>query len=278
MSRAGRRLLLGTAGAATARVIAGTLAGPVGTSPAWQRANYRGELVSLLGGPAVVLAGAAGVAASWQVPARLRLAAVVAGLGAGAVGRYDDRYDDRYGIGTARGFAGHLDALAGGRVSTGIVKIVGIGAGGLAAGALAGRHALDALLAGAVVAGTANLVNLMDLRPGRALKSGLAISLLLVARPEVGGELVAGPLGAVTALLPADLAQRTMLGDAGANGLGALLGVGLIAAASRRRLVVLLLLLVGLTVASEVVSFSAVIDRVRPLRWLDRLGARPLSG
>ncbi|MGI8681682.1 MAG: hypothetical protein ACR2JO_06060 [Mycobacteriales bacterium] len=274
MSRAGRRLLLGTAGAATARVIAGTLAGPVGTSPAWQRANYRGEPVSLLGGPAVVLAGAAGVAASWQVPARLRLAAVVAGLGAGAVGRYDDRY----GIGTARGFAGHLDALAGGRVSTGIVKIVGIGAGGLAAGALAGRHALDALLAGAVVAGTANLVNLMDLRPGRALKSGLAISLLLVARPEVGGELVAGPLGAVTALLPADLAQRTMLGDAGANGLGALLGVGLIAAASRRRLVVLLLLLVGLTVASEVVSFSAVIDRVRPLRWLDRLGARPLPG
>ena len=277
MSRAARRLLLGTAGAATARVIVGTLAGPVGTSPAWQRANYRGELVSLLGGPAVVLAGAAGVAASWQVPARLRLAAVVAGLGAGAVGRYDDRYDDR-SIGTARGFAGHLDALAAGRVSTGIVKIFGIGAGGLAAGALVRRHAVDAVLAGAVVAGIANLVNLMDLRPGRALKSGLALSLPLVARPEVGGELVAGPLGAVAALLPADLAERTMLGDAGANGLGALLGVALIAAASRRRLVVLLLLLVGLTVASEVVSFSVVIDRVRPLRWLDRLGARPLPG
>ena len=33
-----------------------------------------------------------------------------------------------------------------------------------------------------------------------------------------------------------------------------------------------MLVLLALNVAAELVSFSAVIDRVPPLRWLDRLG------
>ena len=73
-------------------------------------------------------------------------------------------------------------------------------------------------------------------------------------------------------LLPPDLRERTMLGDGGANALGAALGVALAGVLSRAETVALLATVVVLTAMSEVVSFSAVIDRVTPLRWLDRLG------
>lgn len=272
MNRPVRRLLLGGAGAATGRVLLEVLATRSGAGPAWRRVNYRGRPVSLLEGPAVVAAGVAGALAVPGLPLRLRAAAAVAGLGAGAVGRYDDRY----GADSGRGFAGHVDAFVRRRDSSGMVKIVGIGATGLAAGAFCTRPALvDAVLAGAVVAGTANLVNLLDLRPGRAIKGTILMGLPVLVRPGPAGDLLAGPLGAAAGVLPTDLAEATMLGDAGANGLGALLGLAMAAGSNRRRLAGLLLVLATLTAASEVVSFSAVIDRVPALRWVDSLGRAP---
>lgn len=268
MSPAARRLLPAVGGAVTARLLLAILEqrAAAGTST-WRAVNYAGRPVSLLAGPAVVAAGA-GVAAVGAAPARWRLAAVVAATGAAAAGRYDDRH----GAGPEKGLAGHLAALRRGAPGTGTVKVLGIGASGLAAGALVRRDLLDAVLAGAVVAGCANLVNLFDLRPGRALKVVVAGSLAVVAGRGGGAELLAGPAGAAAAMLPADLTERTMLGDTGANGLGALVGVGLVIGGRRRRLVALLLGTAALTAASEVVSYSAVIDRVPPLRWVDRLG------
>ena len=66
-----------------------------------------------------------------------------------------------------------------------------------------------------------------------------------------------------------------MLGDAGANPLGALCGLAALAAApaAGARWIILIVLL-ALNLVSEVVSFTAVIDRVAPLRWLDRLGSQ----
>lgn len=273
MSGALRRVALAGSGAVAARGLVGVLAaGPAGRSTHWRARNFRGQPVSLLGGPAAVLAASA-VAAGTSAPPRLRLALVAAGCGAAAVGRYDDRF----GAPSARGLAGHLDAFFSGRNSTGVVKIFGIGASGLAAGALARPAVVDAVLAGGVVAGTANLVNLLDLRPGRALKA-----VLLVAGPAClwpgGAELLVGPLGAAAGVLATDLAEQTMLGDTGANGLGAMVGLGLAAGAGRARLAALLGVLAALTAASEAVSFSAVIDRVPALRRVDRLGARPRPG
>ena len=87
---------------------------------------------------------------------------------------------------------------------------------------------------------------------------------------------VAAPLGAAAALLPEDLGERAMLGDAGANALGALLGVAAATSLSRPARLVLLAAITGLTAASEVVSFTAVIERTPALRWLDMLGRRPV--
>jgi hypothetical protein len=91
------------------------------------------------------------------------------------------------------------------------------------------------------------------------------------------GGLVAGPTGAAAAVLPADLGERVMLGDCGANAAGALLGLRLAALRSRTARTALLVGVAGLTLASEQVSFTAVIESTPGLRGLDRLGRRPPS-
>jgi UDP-N-acetylmuramyl pentapeptide phosphotransferase/UDP-N-acetylglucosamine-1-phosphate transferase len=274
-----RKAVAGTVlGAAAARVAYTLLTRrPPREEKLWLRTNHRGEPVTLLEGPAFVAGAVTAVAVAPGVPARMRMAAVFAGTAAGALGAYDDLA----GSGDSRGFKGHLAALAHGEVTTGAVKILGIGATGLAAAALAGTGRrrsgrrstrADLLINGALVAGCANLLNLFDLRPGRAIKVGA-----LAALPGTlsGSAVTAAPLGAALALLPEDLGERAMLGDAGANALGALLGLS---AAHLPRPVRLGILtgVVALNAASEFVSFTKVIQATPALRWLDQLGRRPV--
>jgi UDP-N-acetylmuramyl pentapeptide phosphotransferase/UDP-N-acetylglucosamine-1-phosphate transferase len=274
-----RRLALAGAGAAAARGLlrgAGSL--PPATRAGLERANHRGEPISLIAGPVVALAATAAAAAGATTP-RLRTATLVAGLGAGALGLYDDIAGSRPEQRADKGFRGHLRALAAGRVSAGAVKVAGIGAAGLAAGALLGgspaRPLRDAVLAGGIVAGTANLLNLLDLRPGRAIKAATVLGAPLLTGEA--GDLVAGPLGAAAAVLPEDLGESVMLGDAGANALGALLGLGLAARLGTAGRWTALAGLVALTVASERVSFTRVIEATPGLREFDRLGRRPVG-
>ncbi|QKW36675.1 hypothetical protein HUT06_23790 [Actinomadura sp. NAK00032] len=244
----------------------------------WGRTNHRGEPVTLLEGPAFV-AGAA--AAGLLVPGaagRTRAAALLAGTGSGVLGGYDDLA----GSGASRGFKGHLTALARGEVTSGAVKILGIGATGLAAAAVAGSpapsrtgRAFDTLVNGAIIAGGANLMNLFDLRPGRAIKVGLLAGGPL-ALTRSGSAVVAAPLGAAVALLPEDLGERAMLGDTGANALGALLGLGATRLGRGPRLAVLAGL-AGLNAASEFVSFTKVIAGNPVLNRIDMLGRRPAA-
>jgi hypothetical protein len=243
---------------------------PPGGGPTWDRVNHRGEPVTLLEGPAVAAAAVAAglVTPGLPVPARMALAA--AGTGAAAFGGYDDLA----GGGDSRGFRGHLGALARGEVTSGTVKLAGIGAAGLAAGALAGGPAGDAIINAGLAAGCANLINLFDLRPGRAIKVTLAAGAAL-ATASAGARLAAAaPAGAALALLPEDLGEQAMLGDCGANALGAMLGVAAARLPGKARLAALVAV-AGLTAASERVSFSRVIDRTPALRWLDQLGRRP---
>lgn len=252
---------------------------PPGGAKLWNRTNHRGEPVTLLEGPAVAMAAVAASAFGPGLPARVRAALITAGTGAAAFGGYDDLA----GNGNRRGFRGHLGALARGEVTTGAVKIGGIGATGLLAAAALGGPPVDAVINAGLVAGGANLLNLFDLRPGRALKVALAGGALLAAggtpgddgEPPGGARVVAAPVGAAAALLPEDLGERAMLGDAGANALGAMLGVAAAASLSRPARLGLLAGIIGLTAASEVVSFTAVIERTPALRRLDMLGRRP---
>jgi len=268
---------------------------PPGGAAAWTRTNHRGEQLTLLEGPALAAGAVLAAAAAPGLPPRARAALMTAAAGAAACGGYDDLA----GSGDRRGFRGHLGALAHGEVTTGAVKLGGIGAAGLAASGLLGGPAADVLVNAGLIAGCANLVNLFDLRPGRAIKVAVAGGLLAAvpgsaarrravpagpahagpahAGPAAlpAGTLLALPLGAALALAGEDLGERAMLGDAGANALGALLGTVAAASLSRPARLALLAGITGLTAASEVVSFTRVIERTPPLRWLDMLGRRP---
>ncbi|SCX54066.1 hypothetical protein SAMN03159343_2996 [Klenkia marina] len=246
----------------------------------WRRTNYAGRPLTLLGGPA--LAAAATVSAAAGAPAGWAPAAALVGTVSGVVGGYDDQAGARADQARDKGLAGHLAALRAGRVSAGAVKVAGLGAAGLAAGLLtrSGRGSsssraggvADVVLTTGLVAGTANLVNLLDLRPGRAAKAGALLALPLLAGPA--GGLAAGPLGACLAVLPTDLDERIMLGDCGANALGAVLGLRLAAGRRRSGRVAALGVVTALTLASEKVSFTRVIESTPGLRELDRLGRR----
>ncbi|GAA0920318.1 hypothetical protein [Nonomuraea longicatena] len=244
----------------------------------WTRTNHRGEPITLLEGPAFALGASAAAALTPGLPPRVRLAALLAGAGSGALGGYDDLW----GTTSAKGFKGHLSALAKGEVTSGAVKILGIGATGLAAAALVSRGPADALVNGAIVAGGANLANLFDLRPGRAIKVGLLAGLPLLAaglfeHDARAAALAAVPLGAAAALLPEDLGERAMLGDAGANALGALLGLAAVTRLGRPGRYALLGTVAVLTAASEKVSFTKVIAGNPVLNRIDMLGRRPVA-
>jgi hypothetical protein len=83
---------------------------------------------------------------------------------------------------------------------------------------------------------------------------------------------VAVVAGAVSVLLVPDLREQLMLGDAGANPIGAALGLGVVLTFSPTVRTVVLVVVLVLNLVSERVSFSSVIRSVAPLRVLDDLG------
>ena len=189
--------------------------------------------------------------------------------------------DDLTGATDVKGLRGHLGELRSGTVTTGSVKLFGLLATGLLVGAAARRGrggAVDAVLAGGVVAGSANMANLLDLRPGRAVESLPARRPRFrwsVKRPvDAAGsaQWSLAPVGAVAATIGDDLAERAMLGDTGANALGAAWGVGAAASMSRGGLFTTLAALSALTLLSERVSFSQLIEQTPPLKFAGRAG------
>lgn len=151
----------------------------------WERTNFHGVTVTLRGG--VAMAGAAvasaAVASALSDQPRAALGGAVAALGGAVAGYIDDVDQGAHDGGkVAKGLKGHLGALAHGQVTTGVIKIAGIGASALAASALVGSKATsvggkvaDLALNTVLIAGTANLANLLDLRPGRALKATVLV-------------------------------------------------------------------------------------------------------
>jgi UDP-GlcNAc:undecaprenyl-phosphate/decaprenyl-phosphate GlcNAc-1-phosphate transferase len=202
---------------------------------------------------------------------------MLAGLfGFGALGFLDDVL----GGDAERGWRAHLRALAAGRLSAGGVKLFGGGVLALMLASAAGSTASGAggalrLAAdGALVALAANLGNAFDRAPGRTIKVSLCawVPLALAARGGAAGVALGPVMGAALGLLPEDLGERLMLGDAGANALGAGLGLAaLLTLGPGARLVVTGVLAV-LNVAADVISFSKVIRRTPTLDRLDQLG------
>jgi UDP-GlcNAc:undecaprenyl-phosphate/decaprenyl-phosphate GlcNAc-1-phosphate transferase len=250
----------------------------------FERENFRGRalptavgiivaLVVLTADAVVAVVVAAGSEPDAGAVDALRLTAVTA-LGFGLLGLLDDLG----GTGESGGFVGHLRALGRGRLTTGAIKLFGGAAVAIVVVATREPDAIGRVLAdGALVALAANLGNLFDRAPGRTIKVALVAFLVLVvaagAEPELAGAALA--VGAGAGLLTADLGERLMLGDSGANVLGAALGLGVVLACSPGVRTGVLVAVAALNLASEWVSFSRVIDAAPPLRAADRWGRQP---
>ena len=252
--------------------------------PVFERENFRGRrlptavgllvaLVAVAVDALTAVAVAAGAEPDDAAVAGLRLVTVAA-LGFALLGLLDDLG----GAGQSGGFRGHLRSLAAGRLTTGAVKLFVGAAVGVVVVSVREPDSLGRVLAdGALVALAANLGNLFDRAPGRTTKVALVALVALVlavgAVPELAG--VALVVGAGAGLLPADLHERLMLGDAGANVLGAALGLGVVLACAPATRTAVLVVVALLNLASERVSFSRVIAGVPPLRAADGWGRQP---
>ena len=133
---------------------------------------------------------------------------------------------------------------------------------GIPALALAATRSLRGAL---LVSLSANALNQLDTRPGRALKAFAACAVLL------GGPVRSyAPIAVL--LAPYDLREMTMLGDAGSNALGAVLGYGSVATFTPRGQRLAIAALAGLTVIGELRSLGELIERTPGLSQIDRLG------
>jgi len=204
--------------------------------------------------------------------------------------------DDLAGEANARGWRGHLTAFfRQKKVTTGFIKLVGGGVGAIFLSAWLfsvnvspslprlSAHWLSLLVFGTVlIALSANTLNLLDVRPSRALKGFWVLSLvgLLLSGGEGWWSLLPLLAGTV-AYAPADFRRQAMMGDAGSNPLGACFGVWVLnhwmspsSSIVTVELWVLLAIFVAFQFYAECRSLTEDIKRVPPLRWLDELGVK----
>lgn len=240
------------------------------------RRNVRdAEVPATLGAALWLGAAAAGAVGAGLTGERVAVAVAVATAATITVLAGVGLMDDLVG-GPERGIGGHLRSLARGRPTTGILKLLA----GVAAAVVLALHLADEAVRvigiAVLVALCTNLWNALDVAPGRALKWAAAglIPVFVAAWSRPSAPVVAATLGAVLALLPFDLRERGMLGDAGSNPLGFLVGMGLAVVLPTPGLLAAAGAALTVQIVAETVTLSRVIDRVPPLRWFDRLGRR----
>jgi UDP-N-acetylmuramyl pentapeptide phosphotransferase/UDP-N-acetylglucosamine-1-phosphate transferase len=244
------------------------------------RANYRGRSLPFPFGLAIVAAAVLALIvvsplqqleiAQALHPETLAILAYV--FGVAFLGLLDDLWGDALAS-APRGWRGHGRAVLHGELSTGAVKAAG--ASGLALYVLStlafstGRW----LLASAVLVLATHVFNLLDLRPGRAIKAlallGAGLTIAAGARALYSLGLFVGPALVAGAY---DLRERALLGDTGAGVLGALAGLWLVLTLSSTGLAVALAVLLAITAYGELRSISALVERLPLLRHLDSVG------
>ena len=274
--------LLALGAAATAWLLTRWIANGSIPTARVQRRNYRGVPVPTGLGIAVVLGTAGGIGLAAFVhaiepdapsPSTSLVSSyplLLLALGFGLLGLFDDVAEQEQ-----RGWRSHLPDLARGRITPGTLKIVGGGLIAFFVGAGADSFGW-AIVWAAIIALSANLFNALDVRPGRAAKWFIVAAVPLAILVSYLQVALAAALAAVTAFLFIELRERAMLGDAGSNAIGAILGGAILVAGPPDWLRLTVLgLLVLLTIVAEGPTLSHWIDRIAPLRAFDRAGRVP---
>jgi UDP-GlcNAc:undecaprenyl-phosphate/decaprenyl-phosphate GlcNAc-1-phosphate transferase len=211
--------------------------------------------------------------ASEEIFYPVALPIAVYALGVLALGLVDDTLA-RPNSGIQRGWRGHGAALMRGELTTGVLKAAG--SLGLALFAMSFLDLSDArwLLAAGVLVLATNVFNLLDLRPGRAIKAFVLLGAGLTIGAGEVRPLWALGLFSAPALVAGvyDVRERAMLGDTGANLLGALAGLWLVLTLPGTGQIVALALLAAITLYGELRSISTLVEKTPGLRTLDSWG------
>jgi UDP-GlcNAc:undecaprenyl-phosphate GlcNAc-1-phosphate transferase len=249
------------------------------------RRNYRKHPVPTAGGLFLMgsctisltvfglLMEAAGI--SW-LTLREGMVFLAGSLSMGMLGWQDDLAGDK----EVKGLRGHLLTLfREQRMTGGLMKLLGGGATALICSLCLSGTWEEVVIHAGILALYSNLVNLFDLRPGRALKVfWLLLALLMAGTPlsqdETGWVYLTVILVATALYFVYDARGIVMLGDTGANYLGFLLGFANVLWLPDSAKVVVLGGLIAIHILAEFISFSRIIQSVPLLALVDRWGRK----
>lgn len=237
-----------------------------------RRHNYRGEEIPTAAGLLPAVAAAMGAVAVGNLENYMPAVGLAVGIFAAAmIGLLDDSAGNR----SATGLRGHLREFASGRLSTGALKALIIPLLSLFLAYETAKPLVWVFIDGAVIAMTANSLNLLDVRPGRAVKAGLILLFLMLPAVSLDQRMIAlwGMVTlAMVAYAPVDLQAKAMLGDSGANAFGLAAGWLAVHNGGLWFRLALLVILSGLHLVSERASLTKIIEQNRLLRVVDRWG------
>ena len=182
--------------------------------------------------------------------------------------------DDLVGNRDTLGLRGHMRSLLKGRLTTGGLKAIVGGLISLLIGSLFSSDVIEIIINALIIALFTNLINLLDLRPGRAIKGFLSISILfiIIGLPGEIRTLLISFIAYAVAYLPQDIKAKSMMGDVGSNALGAILGIVTIAGYNITAKYIILGLLVLIHIITERYSLTEIIKKNSILNFFDELG------
>lgn len=181
--------------------------------------------------------------------------------------------DDIIGNRDVSGLKGHFKSLLKGKLTTGGFKALFGGFIGIVISIAISKNIYDIVINTLIIALSTNLMNLLDLRPGRAIKGYLVISLvLLFTLGEYTRNLLLLILPNVVAYFNQDLKAKAMMGDTGSNVLGISIGILFVMGYSLKVRLIWLAFLIFIHILTEKYSLTKIIENNKFLNFIDKLG------
>ena len=181
--------------------------------------------------------------------------------------------DDIIGNRDVSGLKGHFKSLLNGKLTTGGFKALFGGFIGLVISIAISKNIYDIVINTLIIALSTNLMNLLDLRPGRAIKGYLLISIvLLFTLGEYTRNLLLLILPNVIAYFNQDLKAKAMMGDTGSNVLGISIGILFVMGYSLKVRLIWLAFLIFIHILTEKYSLTKIIENNKFLNFIDKLG------
>ena len=181
--------------------------------------------------------------------------------------------DDIIGTREVSGLKGHFKSFFKGVLTTGGFKAIFGGFVGLLISIAISESIPDIIINTLIIALSTNLMNLLDLRPGRAIKVYLVITVTIFI--TLTGYIKILPLlilPNVLAYFNYDLKAKAMMGDTGSNVLGISIGMLMVFGYSFNVRVSWLVFLVLIHILTEKYSLTKIIENNKILNFIDKLG------